>query len=49
VTDVTEHPTDEERLYLGVVLDALSRRIVGWSIADHKRSELVVDAVQMAI
>jgi transposase InsO family protein len=32
-----------------VVLDAWSRRIVGWSIADHIRSELVVDALQMAL
>jgi putative transposase len=31
------------------VLDAWSRRVVGWSIADHLRSELVVDALQMAI
>jgi len=49
VMDVTEHPTDEGKVYLGVVLDAWSRRVVGWSIADHIRSELVVDAVQMAI
>src|SRR5207302_8270328 len=35
--------------YLAVVLEAFSRRVVGWSIADHIRSELVVDAVQMAI
>ena len=49
VMDVTEHPTQEGKLYLAVVLDAFSRRIVGWSIADHIRSELVVDAVQMAI
>ena len=47
--DVTEHPTDEGKVYLAVVLDAFSRRVVGWSIADHIRSELVVDAVQMAI
>jgi transposase InsO family protein len=32
-----------------VVLDAFSRRVVGWSIADHLRTELVVDALQMAI
>lgn len=32
-----------------MVLDAFSRRVVGWSIADHIRAELVVDAVQMAI
>jgi transposase InsO family protein len=37
------------KVYLAVVLDAFSRRVVGWSIADHIRSELVVDAVPMAI
>ena len=37
------------KLYCAVVLDAFSRRVVGWSIADHIRSELVVDALQMAI
>jgi putative transposase len=45
----TEHPTAEGKVYLAVVLDAWSRRVVGWSIADHIRSELVVDAVQMAV
>ncbi len=49
VMDVTEHPTAEGKVYLAVVLDAWSRRVVGWSIADHIRSELVVDAVQMAL
>ncbi len=49
VMDVTEHPTSEGKVFLAVVLDAFSRRVVGWSIADHIRSELVVDAVQMAI
>ena len=49
VMDVTEHPTDEGKVYLGAVLDAYSRRVVGWSIADHIRSELVVDALQMAV
>ncbi len=49
VMDVTEHPTGEGKVYLGVVLDAWSRRVVGWSIADHMRAELVVDALQMAI
>jgi putative transposase len=48
VMDVTEHPTGEGKVYLAVVLDAFSRRVVGWSIADHIRSELVVDALQMA-
>jgi len=47
--DVTEHPTDTGTLYCAVVLDAYSRRVVGWSIADHIRSELVVDALQMAV
>jgi putative transposase len=36
-------------LYLAAVQDAYSRRIVGWSMADHMRSELVVDALQMAV
>ena len=49
VMDVTEHRTDEGKAYLAVVLDAFSRRVVGWSIADHIRSDLVVDALQMAI
>ena len=49
VMDVTEHPSEEGKVYLAVVLDAWSRRVVGWSIADHIRAELVVDAVQMAI
>lgn len=48
VMDVTEHPTSQGKVYLAVVLDAFSRRVVGWSIADHMRSELVVDALQMA-
>ena len=47
--DVTEHPTGEGKVYLAAVLDAFSRRVVGWSIADHIRTELVVDALQMAI
>ncbi len=47
-TDVTEHPTAQGRVYCCAVLDCWSRRIVGWSIADHIRSELVVDALQMA-
>jgi putative transposase len=35
-------------VYCAVVLDAYSRRVVGWSIADHLRTELVVDALEMA-
>ena len=49
VGDVTEHPTAEGKVYLATVIDAFSRRVVGWSIADHLRADLVVDALQMAI
>lgn len=48
VMDVTEHRTDEGKVYLAAVIDAWSRRVVGWSIADHIRAELVADALQMA-
>lgn len=47
-TDVTEHPTSEGKVYCCAVLDVFSRQVVGWSIADHVRAELVVDALQMA-
>ncbi len=39
VMDVTEQPTATGKVYLAVVLDAFSRRVVGWSIADHIRAE----------
>ena len=48
VQDITQHRTDEGWVYLAVVIDAWSRRVVGWSIADHLRAELVVDALEMA-
>src|SRR5882757_8551174 len=44
----TQHRTDQGWLYCAVVLDAYSRRVVGSSIADHLRTELVVDAQEMA-
>jgi transposase InsO family protein len=47
-TDVTEHPTGTGKVYCCAVLDVFSRTVVGWSIADHIRAELVVDALQMA-
>jgi len=47
-TDVTEHPTAAGKVYCCAVLDVYSRVVVGWSIADHMRTELVVDALQMA-
>lgn len=49
LTDITEHPTTEGKLYCCAVMDAYSRRIVGWSIAHHMRTELVLDALGMAI
>ena len=49
VADITYLRTWEGWLYLAAIQDAFSRRIVGWSMADHMRSELVVDAMQMAL
>jgi putative transposase len=49
VADITYIPTWSGWLYLAVVLDLWSRRIVGWAMADHLRTELVVDALDMAI
>jgi Integrase core domain len=45
---VTEHQTSTGKVYCCAVLDVFSRVVVGWSIADHMRTELVVDALQMA-
>jgi putative transposase len=49
VADITQQRTDQGWLYLAVVLDAFSRRVVGWSMADHLRTELVLNALDMAI
>ena len=49
VADVTYLRTWEGWLYLAAVQDAYSRAIVGWSMAEHMRAELVVDALQMAV
>jgi putative transposase len=49
VADITYLRTWEGWLYLAAVQDAYSRRIVGWSMADHMRAELVVDALQMGL
>ena len=49
IADLTYLRTWEGWLYLAAVQDAFSRRIVGWSMADHMRSELVVDALEMAV
>ena len=49
VADITCVPTTAGFLYLAVVLDAWSRKIVGWSMANHLRTELVLDAMEMAV
>ena len=49
VADITYVPTRSGFLYLSVVLDAWSRRVVGWSMATHLRTELVLGALEMAI
>ena len=49
VADITYIPTWAGFLYLAVVLDAWSRRIVGWSMATHLRTELVLEALNMAL
>ena len=47
--DITYVNTDEGFLYLAFVLDAYSRRLVGWAMESHLRTELVVGALEMAI
>ena len=49
VADITYVSTWMGFLYLAVVLDVPSRRVVGWAMAEHSRTELVVEAVEMAI
>lgn len=49
VADITYIPTWAGFLYLAVVMDAWSRKIVGWSMATHLRTELVMDAFDMAL
>ena len=47
--DITYVHTREGFLYLAFILDVYSRRVVGWSMATHLRTELVVDALEMAL
>ena len=49
LADITYIPTGEGWLYLAAVLDAFSRRIVGWSMADHLETDLAADALKMAL
>ena len=49
VADITYLPTWSGFLYLAVVVDAWSRRVVGWSMAGHLRTELIIGALEMAL
>lgn len=49
VSDITYIPTSTNSLFLAVVLDVFSRRVVGWAMATHLRTELVLDALEMAV
>jgi putative transposase len=49
LTDITEHPTREGKVYCAVVLDVYSRRVVGWSIDSSPTAALVTNALGMAI
>ncbi len=49
VADITYIPTWTGFLYLAVVLDVFSRRVIGWSMANHLRTRLVLDALDMAL
>jgi putative transposase len=49
LTDITEHPTGEGKLYLCAVKDACSKRIVGYSMADRMISQLAVEALSNAV
>ncbi len=49
VGDATYIPTDEGWLYLATVIDACSRRLLGWSMTDHLRTELCLDALHAAV
>ncbi len=49
LTDITEHPSGEGKVYYAAVMDAYSRRIIGWSIDSRQDTDLVVGALAMAV
>jgi transposase InsO family protein len=49
VADITYVRLAEAFVYLAVILDAFSRKVVGWAMADHLRASLALDALQMAL
>ncbi|WP_324669359.1 DDE-type integrase/transposase/recombinase [Geochorda subterranea] len=48
VADLTQHPTGEDWLHLATVIDAFSRRVVGWAMGERPTTELPTDALNMA-
>src|SRR5690606_13824485 len=49
VADLTQHATDEGWLYLATVIDAFSRKVVGWAMGERATASLAVKAVNMAV
>ncbi len=49
LSDITYVPTLEGFVYVAFVMDAFSRRIIGWQTADHLRTDLPLDALEMAL
>ena len=49
VADITYIRLHEQFAYLAVILDAFSRRVVGWAMADHLQASLAIEALKMAI
>ncbi len=49
VTDITELKTDEGKLYLCVVIDLFSKRVIGWSLHHRQDRQMVIQAVEMAV
>lgn len=49
VADITYIPTEQGWLYLAVIIDLFSRRVIGWSMADHMRTDLVLNALNAAL
>ena len=49
LADITEHRTDEDKLYLCAIKDCFSNRVVGYSISERMRSSIVVTAVESAV
>jgi transposase InsO family protein len=47
--DITYIPVDKDWMYLAVVIDLCSRKIVGWALADHMRSAVFTDALRQAL